>query len=169
MQKQVLLFLLSCGLIAACHNSPPATSPVTNGKSAAMGQSHRPNAAQVVLSPPGAAPVTVQVEVAQSPAEVQRGLMFRQELAPDAGMLFIFETCHHLTFWMKNTYLPLDMIFIRSDRSVLGVVENATPLTETAREIPGDSQYVLEVNAGFARAHQILPDTKVSFVNVPGF
>jgi uncharacterized membrane protein (UPF0127 family) len=56
---------------------------------------------------------------------------------------------------MRNTYLPLDMIFIESDLRVLGVVENAEPMTDTSRSVPGQSQYVLEVNAGFAREHGI--------------
>ena len=114
----------------------------------------------VELSPLGGAPVRVKVELAQTPEQRQRGLMFRKHLAPDAGMLFIFERPQHNVFWMHNTYLPLDMIFITEDWSVLGVVENATPQTDSPREVPGISAYVLEVNAGFSRQYGIAAGTK---------
>jgi uncharacterized membrane protein (UPF0127 family) len=121
----------------------------------------------VVLKPPGRDPVRVRVEVARTPAETRRGLMFRRELEPDAGMLFVFERAQRLTFWMRNTWIPLDMIFITPDRRVLGIVENAEPETDDPREVEGRSQFVLEVNAGFARAHGIVPGTPVRFENVP--
>ena len=115
----------------------------------------------VVLEPLGGAAVHVKVELAQTPEQRQRGLMFRKHLAPDAGMLFIFERPQHNVFWMHNTYLPLDMIFITADWDVLGVVENATPQTDAPREVPGISAYVLEVNAGFSRQNGIVAGTKV--------
>ena len=114
----------------------------------------------VVLEPLGGSPVRVKVELAQTPEQRQRGLMFRKQLAPDAGMLFIFERPQHNVFWMHNTYLPLDMIFIKEDWNVLGVVENATPQTDSPREVPGISAYVLEVNAGFSRQYGIAAGTK---------
>jgi uncharacterized membrane protein (UPF0127 family) len=122
---------------------------------------------RVWLEPPGREPVPVVVEVARTPAQTQRGLMFRRHMAPDHGMLFQFARSRHLTFWMRNTYIPLDMVFITSDFRVLGVVENATPETDDAREVEGDSQYVLEVNAGFAREHGIVPGTHVRFEDIP--
>lgn len=122
---------------------------------------------RVVITPVGEfAGVVVDAEVAVTPAETQRGLMFRRSLGANAGMLFLFDHEHQLTFWMHNTYIPLDMIFIRSDMTVLGVVENATPRTDDPREVPGDSQYVLEVNAGFAREHHIGPGARVTFEHV---
>jgi uncharacterized membrane protein (UPF0127 family) len=119
----------------------------------------------VVLEPLGGAPVRVKVELAQTPQERQRGLMYRKQLAPDAGMLFIFEREQPNSFWMRNTYLPLDLIFIKADWSVLGIVENATPLTDSPRQVPGESQYVLEVNAGFSRQYGIASGTKVRFIS----
>lgn len=118
----------------------------------------------VVLEPLGAASVRVRVEVAQTPQERQRGLMFRKQLDPDAGMLFVFERPQRNVFWMHNTYLPLDMIFITRDFRVLGVVENATPQTDAPREVPGESLYVLEVNAGYSRQHGITQGTKVQWI-----
>ena len=138
---------------------PPAARDVP---SAAAGE-----APVVVLEPFGGAPVRVRVELAKTPEERQRGLMYRKQLDPDAGMLFMFERPQHNVFWMHNTYLPLDMLFITADWSVLGIVENATPQTDSPREVPGLSSYVLEVNAGFSRQHGIAAGTKVRLIQ-PG-
>ncbi|MBX3270077.1 MAG: DUF192 domain-containing protein [Sandaracinaceae bacterium] len=122
--------------------------------------------AEVVLEPPHAPAVTVRVEVAATPALHRRGLMFRRALEPDAGMLFVFDEPEIQYFWMRNTYLSLDMIFIGADRRVVGVVENAEPLTEDERAVDAESQYVLEVTGGFAAAHGIVAGTPVRFVGL---
>lgn len=120
----------------------------------------------IVLSPPGRDPVSIHVEVANDDASRQRGLMFRRQMDADAGMIFLFDASEHLSFWMHNTYLPLDMVFITHDKRVLGVVENAEPLTDDPREVEGESQYVLELNAGVARQNGIGPGTPVQFVGI---
>ena len=146
----------------ATGNAPARhTAPAFGGSTAAQ-------AAKVVLMPPGRDPITVAVEIADNDAERTQGLMFRKQLAADAGMLFLFERPQHLTFWMRNTYLPLDMIFIEPSMAILGVVENAEPLTEVTRSVPGVSQYVLEVNAGFSREHGLAAGTMVRFIGVDG-
>ena len=125
--------------------------------------------ARVQLLPPGRDPIEVSVEVVDTPAARQQGLMYRKQLAANAGMLFLFERPEHHTFWMHNTLIPLDMIFITSDWTILGIVENASPLTDTGRSVPGDSQYVLEVNAGFARSHGLQAGSSVRYLPaVPG-
>ena len=112
--------------------------------------------------------VPVTVEVADTPDRRSLGLMYRKELAAEAGMLFVFDAPEHLTFWMKNTVLPLDMIFIGENRHVLGIVKNAVPFTTTARGVDGESRYVLEVNAGFSDRHGVTGGDSVSFEGVPG-
>jgi uncharacterized membrane protein (UPF0127 family) len=123
--------------------------------------------ARVVLHT-GGGDVTVKVEVADTPDERALGLMYRKELAADAGMLFIFDAEDHLSFWMKNTPLPLDMIFITNDKRILGIVKDAVPYTTTSRAVAGKSRYVLEVNAGFTAKHGVKSGDTVSFENVPG-
>ena len=112
--------------------------------------------------------VTLNVEVASTPTQQQMGLMFREHMADDAGMLFLFPVSRHQSFWMHNTLLPLDMFFIDSNWKVVGVVENAEPLTDDPRDVEGDSQYVLEVNAGFAKAHGFGAGTKVRYMPPEG-
>ena len=95
------------------------------------------------------------VELAFSDAEHEHGLMFREHLDDDAGMLFVFSQQQHLAFWMKNTLLALDMVFVDDKGVVVGVVENAEPLTLTPREVKGDARFVLELNGGTARKRGI--------------
>ncbi|HLL58526.1 MAG TPA: DUF192 domain-containing protein [Allosphingosinicella sp.] len=92
-----------------------------------------------------------QVEVARNDAERAQGLMFRRTLAPDRGMLFDFQKVQPISMWMRNTYIPLDMLFIRPDGTVARIAENAEPLSE--RTIPSGEPVlaVLEVFGGTAK------------------
>lgn len=146
-------------------SGPPASEPAqSDADGTAPQRPAGPDGHAIVrLLAPGQDPVEVESEVVYTPAGRQRGLMYRRDLGQDAGMLFLFPSEQPLSFWMRNTYLPLDMIFIRADLTVLGVVENAEPLTETSRRVPGVSQYVLEVNAGYCRQHGIAEGTRVEF------
>jgi uncharacterized membrane protein (UPF0127 family) len=96
--------------------------------------------------------VAFSVEIADTPEERSRGLMHRTDLARDAGMLFLFETPRPVTFWMKDTPLSLDMIFIAPDGRVCGLIENATPFTLDPRPSGCVTRAVLEVHGGTARA-----------------
>ncbi len=111
----------------------------------------------------GSGPVLFQAELASSPDERSRGLMHRTQLGEREGMLFLFPSERQLSFWMKNTLIPLDMIFIKADRKVLGVVENAEPLTETSRFVEGNSQFVLEIRGGLSKALGIAAGQTVVF------
>jgi uncharacterized membrane protein (UPF0127 family) len=81
-------------------------------------------------------------------------------------MLFLLGENKVWKFWMHNTLIPLDMIFIRSDLSVAGIVQNAEPETDTLREVGEPSLYVLEVNGGWTAAHGVTKDSKVRFEHV---
>jgi uncharacterized protein len=90
-----------------------------------------------------------KTELATTPAQHEYGLMYRRYLAPDAAMLFVFPQNRQITFWMHNTYIPLDMLFISERGAVLEIVQNATPLSDTP--IPSQSdkvRAVLEVAGG---------------------
>lgn len=97
------------------------------------------------------------VEVADDAEERARGLMFRDAMAAGHGMLFVYDAPHAVAFWMKNTRIPLDMLFIAADGTVSAIHENAVPFDETA--IPGGDavQFVLEINGGLARRLGITP------------
>jgi uncharacterized protein len=108
----------------------------------------------------------VKVEIARSEPEKQHGLMYRQKLEPGRGMIFLWPQPEPLKFWMKNTYIPLDMIFIGGDRHVVYVEENAEPLTTSTRGPDEDSQFVLGVPGGWARAHGVERGVAVKFVDI---
>jgi uncharacterized protein len=103
-----------------------------------------------------------QVEMAITPEEKEHGLMFRRELPDGQGMLFDFQFDQNVAFWMKNTYIPLDMLFIRADGRILRIAENTEPLSE--RNIPsgGPVRAVLEVIGGTARKLGIAPGDRVA-------
>ena len=90
------------------------------------------------------------VEVMRSPQQLERGLMFRRSLPPGDGMLFDFGTERPVAMWMKNTFLPLDMIFIARSGKVVGIAENTEPLSERIIPSGAPAYAVLEVNAGTA-------------------
>jgi uncharacterized membrane protein (UPF0127 family) len=105
---------------------------------------------------------TFAVEMAVTPEEQARGLMFRRELPEGQGMLFDFQREQPATFWMKNTYVSLDMIFIRADGSILRIAENTVPLSEALVPSGGPVRAVLEVVAGTARKLGIAPGDRVA-------
>jgi uncharacterized membrane protein (UPF0127 family) len=99
------------------------------------------------------------VELARTESERQQGLMYRKTLADDRGMVFFMPGDAEWAFWMRNTYVPLDMIFLRADWSVACVVEGARPLDETPRACGVPSRFVLELVAGSAQRHGLRPGT----------
>jgi uncharacterized membrane protein (UPF0127 family) len=102
------------------------------------------------------------VEMALTPEEQSRGLMFRKTLPEGQGMLFDFKRDQELSFWMKNTYVSLDMIFIRGDGRILRIAENTEPLSERMVPSGGPVRAVLEVVAGTARKLGIAPGDRVA-------
>src|SRR5258708_4647596 len=108
-----------------------------------------------------AGPQRFTVELARSPEQQQQGLMFRQSLAADAGMLFDFGDTRPATFWMKNTLIPLDMLFIAADGHVADIHERAVPLSEATIESNVPLRAVLELNRGSAARLRLLPRAPV--------
>ena len=92
-----------------------------------------------------------KVELAKTPYEHMQGLMHRQSLPMDQGMLFIFNDEAIRSFWMKNTLIPLDMLFIASSGEVVGIIHEAEPLTLDSRSVNEKSRYVLEINGGLCQ------------------
>ncbi len=136
------LLALACAAASACAGEPRVTLHAAGGD------------------------VAVAVEVAATPAQQSLGLMYRKTLGASAGMLFVFDRAEEHPFWMKNTELPLDMIYLGDDRKVVGIVKNAVPFTTSSRTVGVPSRYVLEVNGGFSDAHGIKNGDQATFENV---
>ena len=106
-------------------------------------------------------PATFTVEIAADVKSQERGLMYRKEMAPDAGMLFAFDHAQLTSFWMENTYLPLDMLFVRSDGTISTVEPNAVPFSRTPIPSAEPVRAVIELNGGRAHDLDIQPGDKV--------
>ncbi len=110
----------------------------------------------------------VEVEIAATDHSRMRGLMWRKELAAGKGMLFLFPREAQQSFWMRNTLIPLDMIFIGKDMKIAGIVESTTPRSLESRGVAKLSQYVLEVPGGWSQKVGIRAGTAVEFVGTQG-
>lgn len=108
------------------------------------------------------------LEVADTYEEQKRGLMYRKTMRENWGMIFVYPFDEVHQFWMKNTYLPLDMLFIGADGVVRGVVENVEPLTLTARGIGEPSRHVLELKAGTSARLGIKAGSVMKLENAAG-
>ncbi|HEY3498946.1 MAG TPA: DUF192 domain-containing protein [Polyangiaceae bacterium] len=103
---------------------------------------------------------SVEVEIADTPATERRGLMYRTKLGAQKGMIFAWKSDSYRTFWMQNTCLPLDMLFIAKDGTIAGILEQVPVLNEEQRTVRCPVAYVLEVNAGWTRRHGVKPGMK---------
>jgi len=103
------------------------------------------------------------IELATAMEQQVQGLMFRRTLAPDAGMLFLYTDDHDIQMWMKNTLIPLDMVFIRADGTIINVAERTVPQSLATIGSDGPARAVLEVNGGTAARLDIKPGDRVLF------
>lgn len=112
----------------------------------------------------GSTTAPLQVQIANDRKSISKGLMFVKEMPQNHGMLFVFPEEAVQSFWMKNTFISLDMLFIDKNRKVVGILHDVPPLNEKPRKIDKPSRFVLEVNAGVARSLGI---DRGSIINVP--
>ena len=160
-----LRVLLASGAIAlaACSTQAATDAPPPPAAESSL---HPESGLQII-------PVTVtsstgkhlfRAEVAATAAQQQRGLMFRTEMAHDEGMIFPYEdNPHQLSFWMRNTVIPLDIIFIGTDRKILNIAENAVPYSEESLPSVGVAAAVLEINGGLSAELGIRPGDSVEW------
>jgi uncharacterized membrane protein (UPF0127 family) len=106
-------------------------------------------------------PQKFRVELAVSPDQQAQGLMFRRRMDADAGMLFPYEQPQKVAFWMKNTFIPLDMLFIAQDGRIESIRERTVPQSEEPVRSRGRIKAVLELNGGTASRLQIKPGDRV--------
>ena len=158
MSYRNLYFIPILALGIAC--SPPAAEAEPTKTKLSQ-----PNLATVTFHTPSG-DIQVKSEVARTPDARRQGLMYRKSLKPHHGMVFVFPREDPQSFWMKNTYLSLDMIFINSALDVVGVVARAEPETLTPRGVSTPSRYVVEVIGGYAKQYGIEKGVRVSFADL---
>ena len=108
----------------------------------------------------------LEVELMLTEVHQQRGLMYRKALPDDRGMLFVWDRPSVRSFWMHNTCLPLDMLFIDETGFIAGIVENAPTLNDEPRSVDCPVSYVLEVNAGWSRKYGVVAGQRVKIEGV---
>ena len=124
------------------------------------------NAREVVITLPSS--WNIKAEIAETRQQREKGLMFRKSLSGEKGMLFVFEEESLQVFWMKNTWLDLDIIYIGKDNRITRIFHRVprsykdTPDSGVAT-VRGSGKYVLEMTAGFAREHRLWPGQKLKF------
>lgn len=143
--------VLAVAVLAACMPGASADTQAPETQASETQAQHLPVHAQPLVIETKGGPQPFRIEVAKTPATMKRGLMFRRDLPSDQGMLFIFGRDQPLSFWMKNTYLSLDMIFIRTGGEIVAIVPDTQPMSTTPIAPAPLAAYVLEVNAGTAR------------------
>ena len=171
-QPSAIRYQLAVALIfttlVGCSGQPP--EPPTEPNTITTIATHEPaRALPEVIVPDGS---TLTLELALTRDEIGQGLMFRKSLANDRGMLFIFGQSRIPSFWMKNTLIPLDMIFISPEGVVVDVIGNTQPCTKDPcpQYVPkAEALAVLEVAAGVAESHGIEEGVQLEFERVPGF
>ena len=109
----------------------------------------------IISSETGKAIKTLDIELADDPAQREQGLMYRRSMKDEQGMLFLFDRPAPQSFWMRNTYIPLDIIYVDENKKITTIHPNTTPLSEVSLPSDGDAQFVLEVNGGWCMRYGV--------------
>jgi uncharacterized membrane protein (UPF0127 family) len=105
----------------------------------------------------------IDIEVALTPDEEQQGLMYRHSMADSLGMLFVFDVEEQQSFWMKNTYIPLDIIYVNAKKEIVSISANCKTLSEDAIPSVGKAMYVVEVIGGYAAQKGLKAGDKIDY------
>ncbi|GEP89305.1 hypothetical protein SAMN05660909_01609 [Chitinophaga terrae (ex Kim and Jung 2007)] len=167
--------ILIAGLYAAsCNNSNNNSNDSTTSSSAATttetgvetsnGSTFRKEGTLAFIAKSGADTLRkIDIQLAQTDEQRADGLMYRKSMSDDQGMLFIFPDMEERSFWMKNTYISLDIIYIDDNFEIVSVQKYATPLSEEGLPSFKKAKYVLEVNGGFCDKYHIAYGDKITF------
>ncbi len=105
----------------------------------------------------------IDIEIADTDQKTAQGLMYRSSMPQNAGMLFLMPREEIQGFWMRNTYIPLDMIFVNSNKEIVTIHANTTPMNEKSYISTAPALYVVEVNAGYCNKNNIKEGDKIDF------
>lgn len=172
MKYSIILAALSCLYIGACNNNPASqqgsnasadsdtsTTPVTD-----KGPAFKKEGVLYFIGKEKNDTIrTIDIEIAETDEERAQGLMDRKAMADTQGMLFIFSAPEEQSFWMKNTYISLDIMYVDEKMEIVSIRKYATPLSEESLPSFKKAQYVVEVNAGFSDRNKIKYGDKIVF------
>lgn len=164
----LLAILLSLSQVG-CKKGKPASNGDGNGEGKASqsetipGTQFRKDGELAILSSGGIPKARFDIEIASSEQASMQGLMYRESMDESQAMLFDPEGLANTPFWMKNTYIPLDIIFIDDDSRIMNIVENTRPFSEERIYSDGIYRFVLEINAGLSGQFGLTPGDKVEW------
>jgi hypothetical protein len=169
----VTLAIASCGSDTPpdSKKQPPAPAPnAAKDMAAAPGESTVPEPpfvkeGELALLDPASKKVLLKldIEIAEVPAERQQGLMYRKTMSDKQGMLFLFEYPEEQSFWMHNTYIPLDIIYLNEKLEIVSIQKNAQPQNDKPLPSGKPAQYVLEINGGLSDKLGLKPGVKAAW------
>lgn len=156
-KKNLILILAGISLMTACKTEPEhesiETAPIEFKKEGEL----------YITKPQGDTIQQLDIEIADNSYEQETGLMYRKEMEEDRGMLFVYDKAAMHNFYMKNTYIPLDIIFFGSDSTAVSYKENAQPMDESLIPSGKPAQFILEINAGLVEKWNIELGDKIDF------
>lgn len=151
-----LLLLVAVLVMTACTADAPDPAPTGE-------PTFTKDGTLTFLRPDSSAIVTIDIEIADTDAKRETGLMRRRSMAYDKGMLFIFDTVEAGGMWMKNTPLPLDMIFVNANGHVVDIVERTKPFSLDSITPDAPRKYTIEVRAGFVNRYGVTDSTRITW------
>lgn len=154
--KWGILIVLGIAIAAFIYSSIPKVSNVKVGPQFTK-------EGELTISRDSESIATIDIEIADNRDDITQGLMYRRSMEEDQGMLFLMEREEPQSFWMLNTYIPLDIIFIDAEHKIVNVAANTTPLSTDPVPSTGPAKYVLEVNAGYGQRKGLQPGDLVSW------
>ncbi len=161
----LMLVLGTALLLQSCNKEPEVKSEPVKEKSKTQNktESHLRQGELVFYDAKGSEITRIAIEIAEDDYSRSFGLMFRENLPFTQGMLFVFDDDDVRYFWMKNTPLPLDMIFVDKDKKIVKIRKNTKPFTLSSYSSDSPARYVVEVNAGFSDSFQIKEGDKIDW------
>lgn len=119
------------------------------------------------VRPDGSVIRSIDVEIAEDPSTRQQGLMYRRKMTLGEGMLFLFPTADDRSFWMANTPIPLDIMFVGPDSQIVNIARRTRPMSQEFIESTAPTQYVVEVRGGFSDRYDITDSTRIRWQRTP--
>jgi uncharacterized membrane protein (UPF0127 family) len=164
----ISVFLLLVLLMAVIFNPDRRTPNMkqirnTSGTSGSSEPTFNKQGELSFLKTDGSVAAKIDIEIADDEAKRERGLMYRRQMDMDHGMLFVFDEEDQRSFWMKNTYLPLDILYLNAQRKIVKIHENVAILNEMPVPSEFPAKYVVELNAGFCALYRLQVGDGINF------
>jgi uncharacterized membrane protein (UPF0127 family) len=159
----LIALILVVVYITGNHSKPPRVKPVVNNEVQKAEEPVFRNDGDLTFLSGNKKLKTITMEIAKTEMSRNQGLMYRKTMPDSCGMLFVFEQLQPLSFWMKNTIMPLDIIFIDDHFKIITIAKNTEPFSEKSIPAASDGLYVVEVNAGFTDKYHITEGNTITF------